>query len=340
MLEKPDIQDHAVTACLRDAFDLTIQAITFLPIGADQNTAVYRAVAADGSAYFVKLRGGIFDPTSVTLPRFLYDQGLQTIIRPLATRSGALWTHLDRFRVTLFPYVEGRNARQVPLSERHWAEFGSTMRSVHGALLPSALAEQVRPEIWAPEWRESLRTSLSYAKGGQFDDPVAAELAAFLHAKRDDILALVDRAEQLAGIMQTRSLEFVLCHSDIHASNILISVDDSLYVVDWDDPILAPKERDLMFPGGAQGFIGHTACEEERLFFQGYGQTEIDHAALAYYRFERIVQDIAIYCEQLLLSTEGGRDREQSLQNLKSNFRPNSTIAMAYRGENCIEDAR
>jgi hypothetical protein len=29
--------------------------------------------------------------------------------------------------------------------------------------------------------------------------------------------------------------------------------------------------------------------------------------ALAYYRYERIVQDVAIYCEQLFLTNEGGR---------------------------------
>ena len=43
---------------------------------------------------------------------------------------------------------------------------------------------------------------------------------------------------------------FVLCHSDIHGGNILIADTGELYVVDWDDPILAPKERDLMFIGG------------------------------------------------------------------------------------------
>lgn len=46
--------------------------------------------------------------------------------------------------------------------------------------------------------------------------------------------------------------------------------------------------------------------------------------AVVYYSYERITEDIAIYCEQLLLSDQGGQDREQSLYYLKSNFLPNA----------------
>lgn len=124
-----------------------------------------------------------------------------------------------------------------------------------------------------------------------------------------------------------------VCHSDLHAGNILIDANDALYIVDWDNPILAPKERDLMFVGGGLGGGGRTAQEEEIPFYQGYGQTHIDSVAMAYYRYERIVQDMAVYCEQLLLSDEGGEDREQSLRYFKTNFLPGSTIEIAYQSE-------
>ena len=52
MLEKPDIADEQIIACLRDAYGLNIRQIEFLPLGADRNTAVYRAVAEDGSGVF------------------------------------------------------------------------------------------------------------------------------------------------------------------------------------------------------------------------------------------------------------------------------------------------
>ena len=124
-----------------------------------------------------------------------------------------------------------------------------------------------------------------------------------------------------------------MCHSDIHAGNILVADRGEIYIVDWDNPICAPKERDLMYAGGGQFSNWRTPQEEEDLFYQGYGRAQIDPAALAYYRYERIVTDIAIYCEQLLGTDEGGEDREQSLKYLMSNFEPGGVIEIAYRGD-------
>jgi spectinomycin phosphotransferase len=58
MLEKPDIQDERIIACLEDGYGLPVVRVAFLPLGADLNTAVYRAVAKGETSYFVKLRMG------------------------------------------------------------------------------------------------------------------------------------------------------------------------------------------------------------------------------------------------------------------------------------------
>jgi spectinomycin phosphotransferase len=337
MLEKPDLSDEEISACLQAEYGLRAVQVAFLPLGADINTAVYRAVADDGTPYFVKLRRGAFDETAVTLPRFLADQGIAQIIVPLATRSGQPWANLKAFKLILYPFIEGRDAYAVVLSDRQWADFGAALKAIHTTIVPQTLRERIQQETYSPQWRESVKAFLVRAEIGTFSDPVAARLAAFLQARRDEVYALVARAERLALALQTRTPEFVVCHSDVHAANLLITANGSLYIVDWDNPILAPKERDLMFIGGAQGFAGHTAQEEETLFYQGYGrQTQIDPVALAYYRYERIVQDIAAFCEQLFLSSEGGDDREQSLRYLISNFLPDGTIQIAYQADQTL----
>ncbi len=68
MLEKPSIPDEALVSAVQTAFGLRVTELTFLPLGADQNTAAYRA-EADNKAYFLKLRSGICHEASVTLPR-------------------------------------------------------------------------------------------------------------------------------------------------------------------------------------------------------------------------------------------------------------------------------
>ena len=95
MLEKPDLPEEEIIACLQEAYGLVASQLTFLPLGADVNSAVYRALAEDGKPYFVKLRRGAFDEIAVTLPRFLHEQDIPQIIAPLLLRktgsSGPAW---------------------------------------------------------------------------------------------------------------------------------------------------------------------------------------------------------------------------------------------------------
>jgi spectinomycin phosphotransferase len=109
---------------------------------------------------------------------------------------------------------------------------------------------------------------------------------------------------------------------------MLITGNDELYIVDWDAPMLAPKERDLMFVGGGIDNIWNST-RDEAMFCEGYGKTEIDLALLAYYRYERIIVDLVAYCEQLFLTDEGGADREPAYETFKSNFEPGQTIEIA-----------
>ena len=92
-----------------------------------------------------------------------------------------------------------------------------------------------------------------------------------------------------------------------------------------------------MFVGSGVWESGLTPNEEASLFYKGYGQTEVNHDLLAYYRFERIIQDIGDYCEYIFLSDEGGDDRMQCFEYLQSNFRTNGTIEMAYQADNMRE---
>jgi spectinomycin phosphotransferase len=338
MLEKPDLQDEKIITCLRNEYGLAAVQIAFLPLGVDRNAAVYRVVAADARSYFMKLRRNDFDEIAVALPKYLCDQGIVQIIAPMATMTGRLWASVAAFRLILYPFVEGHDGYEVNLSDNHWVELGTALKRINTVALPSALARRIQQEVYSPRWRKIVKTILGRVADEAVTEPVAAELVAFLCARRDEILDLVGRAERLASALAVRSPEFVLCHSDIHAGNILMEATGALYIVDWDNPILAPKEHDLMSIGGGQFGNGRAAQEEETLFYRGYGQTQIDPVALAYYRYERIIEDIAVYCEQILMTEEGGQDREQALRYLKSNFLPGNTLEIAYKSEKTLGD--
>ena len=333
MLEKSNLPDEAIITSVQEAYGLEVVQVSFLPLGADVNAAVYRLQAMDGKTYFAKLKRGNFSEIAVTLPRFLRDQGIEQIIAPLRTQTGQLWHNLHDYCLILYPFVAGRNGFEVVLSPPQWAAFGAALKRVHTVKLPVELEKALPRERYSSLFRERVRVFLAQARVDLFTDPVALAVTELLRAQEAVIRDLIQRAEGLAASLQAQPLDYVLCHSDIHAGNLLVAEDESLYLVDWDEPLLAPKERDLMYIGGAQGFQGVTAQEEERLFYLGSGPTQVNQAAQAYYRFERIIQDIAAYSEQLLLTTGGGEDRQQSFGYLASNFLPGGTEEMAYRTE-------
>ncbi|HEY5270465.1 MAG TPA: aminoglycoside phosphotransferase family protein [Anaerolineales bacterium] len=337
MLEKPELKDEKIINCLRDEYGLSVKNISFLPLGADLNTAVYRVVTNDETVNFLKLRRGEFDEATVAVPKYLSDLGIKQIIPPLTTQTGQLWASLAPFKVILYPYVEGHNGFESNLSDQQWIEFGAALKRFHTADIPSAITSSIQREKFSPRWRDTVKMFLERIDRETFDEPVAVELATFLKTKGNETLELVKRAERFAQILQEQPPEYILCHADIHGWNLLIDTSGALYMVDWDTLIFAPKERDLMFIGGGPGDSGYTPQEEEALFYQGYGQTNINQIAIAYYRYERIIEDIGVYCEQLFLSDEGGEDRKQSLEYLKSNFLPNSTIERAYQSDKTLK---
>ena len=228
MLEKPDIPDEVICTCLQAEYGLSVAEIEFLPLGADLNTAVYRAVAQDQRPYFVKLRRGIFKKMAVVIPKFLGDQVLEQIIAPIATRTGRLWADMEVAKLFLYPFIDGRDGYHVALSERQWLVFGAALKRIHGLTLPIDLAASLQRETFSGYWRETVRTFLERVETDVFDEPVAAKLAAFLRARRTEVLDLIRRAERLALVLQARAPDFVLCHADIHAGNLLIQADGEL----------------------------------------------------------------------------------------------------------------
>jgi spectinomycin phosphotransferase len=161
-----------------------------------------------------------------------------------------------------------------------------------------------------------------------FDDPTAAKMAAAMRAQRGQIDRFVARADELGTALQARSMELVLCHADIHAGTLLLGANDALYIVDWDAPIFSPKEHDLTLVGGCTTW---SSARETALFYQGYGLAEIDAMALAYYRHERIVHDIAVECQQIFATTAGGQNWEQEFQYFTSIFLPGHEIELAFQ---------
>lgn len=337
MLTPPDLPTTTITAFLREHYGLPARQVTFLPIGADAYAAVYRVEANDGTPYFLKLRWGSFDELTVAIPAFLHDAGIAQVMAALPTTTGGLWAEGHGFAWILYPFFEGDNGFATPLTDAQWIALGQSLKAVHASALPAELAARAPREDYSPRWRDIVTRYAHDAETRAHDDPVARRMAALWVAERQEIQTMVERAAHLGQQLQQRTepdAGFVLCHTDLHAGNVLLSAHNelALAIVDWDAPIFALKERDLMFMGGGVGAIWHTP-REESLFYQGYGAVEIDLVALAYYRYERIVEDMASYGEQVFEAQGSVEDRENGLKRVTGLFQPGSVSVLPIAHE-------
>ncbi len=332
MLEKPAINDEILIRCLNDGYGKEIRAVSFLPIGADVNTAVYRAQASDNTSYFVKLRRGTSSVAAVVVPTFLAESGMKHVIPALRTQNGGLQHKVDNWVMTLHPFIEGRHGYEQKMTPTQWMEFGTFLKQLHTTNLPEQITQSISCEDFSTQWQDELRTFMARIKQENFVDPVAAELAVFLTSKKTEVFRLIEKVEESRQTLLHKNLEFVLCHADIHGWNLLI--DDrtgDLHIVDWDTLVLAPKERDLMFIGAGLADSGYTPDQETEMFFAGYGQTFIDGDAITYYRCVRNIEDLVDYCRWVFLSEALGEDRRQAVESVRSFFQPNGAVAIAIR---------
>lgn len=291
MRQKPVISEEKIAACLRSHYGLQIVEVRYLPIGYDMNAYVFQAISLEGKAYFVKIREGAVYPPSLLVPRLLLEHGIPHILAPLRTRTGQVWSKMDVFSVVIYPFIAGDDAKKIGLSDAQWQEFGATLRAVHSGDFASLLRGQIPAETFALPSAALVRRLDAELRNLTAQSPAEAGLARFWNEMGAQIGEIVNRAEILGRHLQTRTFEYMLCHADIHAANILVSREGEIYLVDWDGPMLAPRERDLLFVVGAV-IARMVTPREEALFFRGYGDVEVDQTALAYYRYERAIEDI------------------------------------------------
>ena len=328
MIEKPDISNNKMISALKENFSIPVIDLEFLPLSLDSSAWAYRVEAENGN-YFLKLRKMIPNPAGILIPRFLMEQGIQQVMAPISTKNGEAWTCADDFFFILYPFITGQRVMDVGMSDVHWVEFGSTLKRVHSMKSTPELLDQIKCETFIPKQLGFVRKLHAQIKTCTYHDPFQRELADFCLENYEKITTILERTETLSKRMQETDLEFVLCHADIHTANLLLSDDDKIYIVDWDETVLAPKERDLLFV--IESIFNDTSDGRwEGLFFEGYGKTEVDPLALAYYRYDWCVEDMGEFAEDVFGRENLGEEtKAHSIGWFKSLFAKESSVELA-----------
>lgn len=290
MLEDPGLDRRELASALRAGYGIEASDFAFVP-GYDQRAASYEVTAAE-RRWFVKVRFGASQTVPLDVPRALQDAGVPNVLAPTPTRAGKLLHRMAADRsVVAYPFVIGTSAMVAGMDRPRWRRFGQTLRAVHDSGLETAFAGRLPGDAFALPSADLVRALL--ADLGRPRTGAAAErLEVVLRERADRIGSMLERADSLGAALRERPFQRVPCHADIHAANILATDDGGILLVDWDGPMLAPRERDLLFVIGSR-IARDVEPHEEAWFFEGYGEVDVDPEALIFFRYERLLEDIA-----------------------------------------------
>ncbi len=249
----------------------------------------WRLDAAQGS-YFLKLvypaaHKDVYE-RSFPVIQHLCDHGIDFISRIVKTTAGALSTRFDGAILGLFGWIDGENVEtdDTKLPEYHM------------------LAKVYRvPASGVPILREDFSGKSAKKFFEQWNALHNMHLQALLENKRAKIEHRAKRLTHFAGLCQGDTAEFFITHGD--AGGNLIVNGGRYFIVDWDNPVLAPPERDAWVMCGRDWA---RAAFENALCQNGIRHT-LRLERLAYYCYHFFFLYLAAYLDGF---TQGDTVRE------------------------------
>lgn len=166
--------------------------------------------------------------------------------------------------------------------------------------------------------------------GPPAEDSLTAALIRDWLAAADSVPLIMAQIDGLGDELRAAAADTVVCHCDAHIGNVLISDDGEVWLLDWDEVVRTPRERDLMFVIG--GVLTGDACmtaEQQEWFFDGYGPVDIDPLRLAHYRSSWAMQDVADFAARILDRPGPPAEAEQALSFFRDVVGPTGIVSQA-----------
>ena len=309
-------------AFLQDEYNLSNVRLEFLPRGLDFKAGVYRVVAEQDVPYLLKVTSRPLYEPGFLVPRYLKDQGITSVVAPIPTKSYTLWTKLEDWTIIVYPFVDG-DTSWTGMTNEQWKEVGNIFKRIHNIRLKPEGFSSLRKETFDPteyvRWIRVFESQHLHVRQGESETE---------HALRDSwvehqttIHTAVSFLEKLAEVLRSQTFQQVICHADLHQAN-LIRDNANVFVIDWDEVMLAPKERDFIFIREPQADA----------FWEGYGNREFNWLILSYYLWERVVQDVIVNAQDVCFRDDLGEETKADIAKLFQDYMMDgeNEVAAAY----------
>lgn len=301
---EPDLNQSRLLELLHDRYLLEVVRLTFVPYGLDSWS--YVAACRDGSQAFVKLSRRVpsANPTPSEVPLMAALATRQVAVpRPVADRGGGFLNAVDGYEVQVLEYIEGRSLEdETAWPDDLYAQVAETVAAVHaGTSAVRHLVERVeRYEL--PFLAPFAETLTVIEAGGVLpvgDDPTLATLREMVIPRARELRVAIGRLEELRDLARVRDSDEVLCHTDIWGSNLLLSDDGTIHLLDWNGALLGPPEHDLFMFAGTEFFPADRFGWFLDRYETAFRRVRLDADTFGFYFYRRNLEDLASFIDSI-----------------------------------------
>ena len=276
-----------IAALLESRYGLDVERLATAPRGWTGET--YVATARGGARYFVKVYPKDRLPRT-TIPALqalteLHRLGVTQVSRPVLTADGSPCEWLGPGLLVVFEYLD---AAPVPFAFGG-EELGDLIARVHEQT--PRVASPLERETFAVRYADDLSRILDRARREPASDEPRRRLRRFLDERGSAIAEEWATFGEVARACRAARFELVLTHGD-WPFNLLRTADGTVYLIDWDELLLAPAERDTWLADGDPAFArGYRARHR--------GQAD-DPLATAFYVYHRYFEELYEFAGAIL----------------------------------------
>lgn len=316
MKTPPAIDLEKLQRSLEEAYQIQVRAMRFVPRG--ECSWGYCVEGGDGQTYFLKLFRT--KPLPAWAARLVYrlhaDYGIENISYPLPARSGEVISSLGGYPAALFDFIEGPSLFQQQSKTETLYRLGELLACIHNC---EGLREDCRRvEQFDIPGSATYDQIIKAVNKQTIQSGAAGEALRILRPVRKRLEGLKEEILLFQEKARKAPCVYCICHGDPTPGNVLVSSAGTPYLIDWDDIILAPAERDLVF------------WEKDHVFFDdpasypvlaGYrsaaGEVRLDPDVIGFYHRQWTVSEISEYGHRLLFENHDEQQNEWDLDNLR-----------------------
>ena len=309
---------------LSTEYALPLQSITFLPEGEDSYG--YIVVSETDEKYFAKASASVPDACLQLASLLRHRCNISGVVAPLKTSNGALGMPWHDFRVSLFPFIEGKSRWDLWKVGKDFtdAELGQTavlLATIHHCT-DEIKVDCLRVAKYDLPLRNELYEVLAAStKEIPSQNPYQKQLLEALAAHRSSVLAAMERYDELGRSATASQTSFVITHGDPTPGNLILDTENRLHLIDWDGVCLGPPEKDLV------SFTGERfEVVLERYLTERQCDVFLHADIFGFYIYEWTLNEIRDYSTKILFKNKDTQQNEYDWESLQEYLPPNREL--------------